>query len=53
MGIIEEIAKCMPANYVVDLVDPDVFVLVEVFKVCRVSFCSATADSDVSRMCAE
>ena len=35
MGIIEEIAKCMPENYVVDLENPDVFVLVEVFKVCR------------------
>ncbi|KAG9315012.1 hypothetical protein JVU11DRAFT_4123 [Chiua virens] len=38
MGIIEEIAKCMPANYVVDLDHPDVFILVEVFKsVCGVS----------------
>lgn len=35
MSIIEEIAKCMPRNYVVDLDNPDVFVLVEVFKVCR------------------
>lgn len=34
MSIIEEIAKCMPENYVVDLDNPDVFVLVEVFKVC-------------------
>ncbi|KAF8554593.1 hypothetical protein OG21DRAFT_1041682 [Imleria badia] len=38
MGIIEEIAKCMPENCVVDLDNPDVFVLVEVFKsVCGVS----------------
>ncbi|KAH0833060.1 F-actin capping protein [Lanmaoa asiatica] len=38
MSIIEEIAKCMPENYVVDLDNPDVFVLVEVFKsVCGVS----------------
>ncbi|KAI9567389.1 hypothetical protein HD554DRAFT_2023890, partial [Boletus coccyginus] len=38
MGIIEEIAKCMPENYVVDLDNPDIFVLVEVFKsVCGVS----------------
>jgi tRNA acetyltransferase TAN1 len=38
VGIIEEIAKCMPENYVVDLDNPDVFVLVEVFKsVCGVS----------------
>ena len=35
MGIIEEIAKCMPENYVVDLDNPDIFVLVEVFKVCH------------------
>ena len=35
MGIIEEIAKCMPENYVVDLDNPDVFVIVEVFKVCH------------------
>lgn len=48
MGIIEEIAKCMPENHVVDLDNPDIFVLVEVFKVCRrVPFCHATSDSDV------
>ncbi|KAG6374376.1 hypothetical protein JVT61DRAFT_4411 [Boletus reticuloceps] len=35
MDIIEEIAKCMPQDYVVDLNNPDVFVLVEVFKVCH------------------
>lgn len=40
MGIIEEIAKCMPENYVVDLDNPDVFVLVEVFKVCRATVLS-------------
>lgn len=33
MEIIQEVAKCMPENYVVDLDDPEVFVLVEVFKV--------------------
>lgn len=43
MGIIEEIAKCMPENYVVDLDNPDVFVLVEVFKVCR-TLCDETND---------
>lgn len=32
MDIIQEVAKCMPSNYTVDLDDPDVFVLVEVFK---------------------
>lgn len=32
MEIIQEVAKCMPSNYTVDLDDPDVFVLVEVFK---------------------
>lgn len=37
MEIIAEIAKCMPENYVVDLDNPDVFVLVEVFKVCHTS----------------
>ncbi|KAF9223739.1 hypothetical protein BS17DRAFT_672848, partial [Gyrodon lividus] len=38
MDIIEEVAKCMPDNYTVDLDDPEVFVLVEVFKsVCGVS----------------
>ncbi|KAH7884419.1 hypothetical protein F5I97DRAFT_2037022 [Phlebopus sp. FC_14] len=38
MEIIQEVAKCMPDNYTVDLDDPEVFVLVEVFKsVCSVS----------------
>jgi len=38
MDIIQEIARCMPENYAVDLDNPDVFVLVEVFKsVCGVS----------------
>ncbi|KAG2029345.1 hypothetical protein BDR03DRAFT_881027, partial [Suillus americanus] len=32
MEIIREVATCMPSNYTVDLDDPDVFVLVEVFK---------------------
>ncbi|KAG1872281.1 hypothetical protein F4604DRAFT_1768549 [Suillus subluteus] len=32
MEIIQEVAKCMPSNYTVDLDNPDVFVLVEVFK---------------------
>ncbi|KAG2107796.1 hypothetical protein BD769DRAFT_1366122 [Suillus cothurnatus] len=32
MKIIQEVAKCMPSNYTVDLDDPDVFILVEVFK---------------------
>ncbi|KAG0694918.1 hypothetical protein DFH29DRAFT_957728 [Suillus ampliporus] len=32
MEIIQEVAKCMPSNYVVDLDNPEVFVLVEVFK---------------------
>ncbi|KAG2124113.1 hypothetical protein BD769DRAFT_1628805 [Suillus cothurnatus] len=30
--IIQEVAKCMPSNYTVDLDDPDVFILVEAFK---------------------
>ncbi|KAG1744043.1 uncharacterized protein EDB91DRAFT_1236597 [Suillus paluster] len=32
MEIIQEVAKCMPSNYIVDLDNPEVFVLVEVFK---------------------
>ncbi|KIK36540.1 hypothetical protein CY34DRAFT_811230 [Suillus luteus UH-Slu-Lm8-n1] len=32
MEIIQEVARCMPAGYIVDLDDPEVFVLVEVFK---------------------
>jgi tRNA acetyltransferase TAN1 len=31
--IIQEVAKCVPEGHVVDLDDPEVFVLVEVFKV--------------------
>ncbi|KAJ8591740.1 hypothetical protein M405DRAFT_734526 [Rhizopogon salebrosus TDB-379] len=38
MEIIQEVAKCMPENYAVDLDNPEVFVLVEVFKsVCGMS----------------
>ncbi|KAF9243429.1 hypothetical protein BU15DRAFT_86400 [Melanogaster broomeanus] len=38
MDIIQEVAKCMPGHYMVDLDDPEVFILVEVFKsVCGVS----------------
>ncbi|OAX42175.1 hypothetical protein K503DRAFT_847953 [Rhizopogon vinicolor AM-OR11-026] len=38
MEIIQEVAKCMPENYVVDLDNPEVFVLVEVFKsICGMS----------------
>lgn len=48
MGIIEEIATCMPQNYVVDLDNPDVFVLVEVFKVCvAIPCCRVTNDLGV------
>ncbi|KAG2107786.1 hypothetical protein BD769DRAFT_1501022, partial [Suillus cothurnatus] len=32
MEIVQEGAKCMSSNYTVDLDDPDVFVLVEIFK---------------------
>lgn len=32
----------MPENYVVDLDNPDVFVLVEVFKVCRATLLSTS-----------
>lgn len=32
MEIIQEVARCMPEGYTVDLDDPEVFVLVEVFK---------------------
>jgi tRNA acetyltransferase TAN1 len=35
LDIIKEVAKCMPDNYTVDLDGPEVFVLVEVFKVCQ------------------
>ncbi|KAI6042584.1 hypothetical protein EDC04DRAFT_2878516 [Pisolithus marmoratus] len=38
MDVIQEVAKCIPESYTVDLDDPEVFVLVEVFKsVCGVS----------------
>ncbi|TFY83627.1 hypothetical protein EWM64_g380 [Hericium alpestre] len=37
--IIDTIAKCTPGNYTVDLEDPELFVLVEVFKVACASFC--------------
>ncbi|KAG6331615.1 hypothetical protein ID866_7479 [Astraeus odoratus] len=38
MDIIQEVAKCMPESYTVDLDSPDVFILVELFKnVCGVS----------------
>lgn len=33
MEIIQEVARCMPESYMVDLDNPDVFILVEVFKV--------------------
>ena len=31
--IIEEVAKCVPATCKVDLEDPEVFILMEIFKV--------------------
>ncbi|KAH7911683.1 hypothetical protein BJ138DRAFT_1172406 [Hygrophoropsis aurantiaca] len=38
MDIIQEVAKCIPETYTVDLDNPEVFVLVEIFKsVCGVS----------------
>ncbi|KAI6123568.1 hypothetical protein EDD16DRAFT_1690199 [Pisolithus croceorrhizus] len=38
MEVIQEVAKCIPESYTVDLDDPEVFVLVELFKsVCGVS----------------
>ncbi|KAI5983374.1 hypothetical protein EDD15DRAFT_1894161 [Pisolithus albus] len=38
MEVIQEIAKCVPESYTVDLDDPEVFILVEIFKsVCGVS----------------
>ncbi|KAI6155196.1 hypothetical protein BKA82DRAFT_4075623 [Pisolithus tinctorius] len=38
MEVIQEVAKCIPESYTVDLDNPEVFVLVEVFKsVCGVS----------------
>lgn len=50
MEIIQEVAKCMPENYVVDLDDPDVFVLVEVFKVHGFTFGrNITSDIDACR----
>jgi len=37
-NIIQEIAKCFPEGHKVDLDDPEVFVLVEIFKnICGVS----------------
>jgi tRNA acetyltransferase TAN1 len=37
--IIEELAKCVPPEYKVELTDPEVFVLVEVWKVSRGVVC--------------
>ncbi|KIJ66949.1 hypothetical protein HYDPIDRAFT_85887 [Hydnomerulius pinastri MD-312] len=38
MEVIQEVAKCMPERYTVDLDNPEVFILIEVFKsVCGVS----------------
>lgn len=38
MEIIQEIAQCVPVSYTVDLDNPDVFILVEVFKACGFLF---------------
>jgi len=38
MEIIQEIAQCVPVSYTVDLDNPDVFILVEVFKACSFLF---------------
>ena len=38
MEIIQEVAQCIPESYSVDLDNPDVFVLIEVFKVCSFLF---------------
>ena len=35
MALIEELAKCMPEKHTVDLENPEVFILVEIFKVRR------------------
>ena len=35
--ILQEVAKYVPKQHKVDLVDPEVFILVEVFKVIRLS----------------
>ncbi|KAL4072711.1 hypothetical protein V8B97DRAFT_1958058 [Scleroderma yunnanense] len=45
MEIIQEVAQCMPESYTVDLDNPDVFVLIEVFK----SVCGASILRDYYR----
>ncbi|KIY42850.1 hypothetical protein FISHEDRAFT_26458, partial [Fistulina hepatica ATCC 64428] len=44
--LIESIAQCMPSGHTVDLSDPDVFVLVEIFK----SICSVSVVEDYYRL---
>lgn len=39
--IIQEVAKCVPPEHKVDLENPDVFVLIEIFKVSQLSECAA------------
>ncbi|KAL4064373.1 hypothetical protein J3A83DRAFT_4101377 [Scleroderma citrinum] len=51
MEIIQEVAQCMPESYTVDLDNPDVFVLIEVFKACHFlsSVCGASILRDYYR----
>jgi tRNA acetyltransferase TAN1 len=47
--IIEEVAKCVPQTCKVDLDDPEVFILMEIFKVCTFIFCRAKQLSNCDR----
>ncbi|KAG2124135.1 hypothetical protein BD769DRAFT_1468501 [Suillus cothurnatus] len=49
MEIVQEVATCMPSNYTVDLDDPDVFVLVEVFKIRVPRFRCVLISCDICR----
>ncbi len=40
--LIKSIAECVPEGHTVNLSNPEVFVLVEVFKVCSASTCMST-----------
>lgn len=39
MEVIDELAKCLPEKHVVDLENAELFILVEIFKVCQKIFC--------------
>ncbi|KAH7926091.1 hypothetical protein BV22DRAFT_1128473 [Leucogyrophana mollusca] len=46
MDLIQEVAKCIPEKYVVDLDNPNVFILIEVFK----SICGVSVVKDYYRL---